>query len=148
MVLGRDVFVILDVIISFRRRRARRARANDSGTQTAKPQLWSSWFSHGVVELAGFNDNAEREKDKVCLSTCLPAPESQQKQSCCIAHSYPGGSFAALVLHTGGSRNASTPKMSGACRMNTLPFPSATELTCTPCATLPRKCLDERERIL
>jgi hypothetical protein len=133
----RDVFVILDVIISFRDgERADPEEWRLRNYADSKPH-WSleSGVSHSVVELAKFNDNTE---DKVCL----PSPRSQQ--SCCTAHSYPSLFPAPLVLHTSGSRNAGTPKMSGARRMNTLPFPSATELTCTPCPTLPRKCLDER----
>jgi hypothetical protein len=103
---------------------------------------WSFGLAHGVVELTRIQRQPQRDKGQ----RTLPVPESQQK----LLHP-PTRIPAALALpcatHRWVTRNACTPKMSGARRMNTLPFPSATELTCASCATLPRNAWT-RERNL
>lgn len=80
------------------------------------------------IELAHATSSTQRQGQRK-----LPAPDPSQpgRTASCTLPSYPS---KPLCNHASG--HASTPKKSGTRRMNTLPCPSVTELTCTPCATL------------
>lgn len=80
------------------------------------------------------NDVASTRKTSACQ---LPTPVSHQPaNSYCTFHSYPSSAPSRPLCYIISMGRASTPKKSGARRMNTLPSPSLTELTCAPCLTL------------
>jgi hypothetical protein len=67
----------------------------------------------------------------------LPTPVSQRTATAPFLR-IPAAPFASFVLHNrGGSRkHAEEVRCTSLRRMNTLPSPSTTELTCAPCLTL------------